>query len=81
MSLKLQLVRGGEVILEVPLSPLDWPKEQLEIEFEAFEDPQKTSQYTIVRRDENGQLQTIPYHIAFDNHRLAVRWLLIQGRF
>ncbi len=38
MSLKLQLVRDGEVILEVPLSPLDWSKEQLEIEFEAFEE-------------------------------------------
>ena len=38
MSLKLQLVRGGKIILEVPLSPLDWSKEQLETEFEAFED-------------------------------------------
>ena len=38
MSLKLQLVRGGKIILEVPLSPLDWSKDQLEIEFEAFEE-------------------------------------------
>ena len=38
MTLKLQLVRDGKVILEVPLSPTDWPKEQLESEFEAFED-------------------------------------------
>jgi len=38
MSLKLQLVRNGKVILEIPLSPTDWPKDQLEIEFEAFEE-------------------------------------------
>ena len=38
MTLKLQLVRDGKVILEVPLSPTDWPKEQLETEFKAFED-------------------------------------------
>jgi DNA-binding transcriptional ArsR family regulator len=38
MSLKFQLVRNGKIILEVPLSPMDWPKEQLEQEFIAFED-------------------------------------------
>ena len=38
MSLKLQLVRNGKIILEVPLSPTDWPKDQLETEFEAFEE-------------------------------------------
>ena len=38
MSLKLQLVRHGKVILEVPLSPLDWTKEELATEFEAFEE-------------------------------------------
>ncbi|PVX26007.1 MAG: hypothetical protein CW691_02940 [Candidatus Bathyarchaeum sp.] len=38
MTLKLQLVRDGKIILEVPLSPMDWPKDQLETEFEAFEE-------------------------------------------
>lgn len=38
MSLKIQLVRDGKVILEVPLSPMDWPKEQLKTEFKAFEE-------------------------------------------
>ena len=38
MTLKLQLVRNGKIILEVPLSPTDWPKDQLESEFKAFED-------------------------------------------
>ncbi|MCW4035047.1 MAG: hypothetical protein NWF03_06745 [Candidatus Bathyarchaeota archaeon] len=38
MTLKLQLVRDGKIILEIPLSPMDWPKEKLETEFEAFEE-------------------------------------------
>ena len=38
MPLKLQLVRDGKIILEVPLSPMDWPKDQIEEEFSAFED-------------------------------------------
>ena len=38
MTLKLQLVRDGKMILEVPLSPMDWPKDQLETEFKAFEE-------------------------------------------
>ena len=38
MTLKLQLVRDGKLILEVPLSIMDWPKDQLETEFKAFEE-------------------------------------------
>ena len=38
MTLKLQLVRDGEVVFEIPLSPTDWPKEQLENELESLED-------------------------------------------
>ena len=38
MTLKLQLVRDDKIILEIPLSPLDWPKDQLETEFREFEE-------------------------------------------
>jgi DNA-binding transcriptional ArsR family regulator len=38
MTLKLQLLRDGEIILEIPLSLMDWPKDQLETEFKAFEE-------------------------------------------
>jgi DNA-binding transcriptional ArsR family regulator len=38
MSLKLQLVRDGKIIFEIPLSPTDWPKDQLETELTAFEE-------------------------------------------
>jgi len=37
MKLKLQLVRDGEVLFEIPISPMDWPREKLENELEAFE--------------------------------------------
>jgi len=37
MELKLQLVRNGEVLFEIPLSPSDWPKAQLDNELEALE--------------------------------------------
>ncbi len=37
MKMKLQLVRDGEVLFEIPLSPTEWPKEQLEDELDAFE--------------------------------------------
>jgi predicted transcriptional regulator len=38
MTLKLLLVRDGKIILEMPLSPIDWPKDKLETEFKAFEE-------------------------------------------
>ena len=38
MTLRLQLVRDGKLILDVPLSLMDWSKDQLETEFKAFEE-------------------------------------------
>ena len=38
MKLKLQLVQDGQIILEVPLSPSDWSKDELENEFRETED-------------------------------------------
>jgi hypothetical protein len=37
MKLKLQLVRDGEVIFDMPLSRTDWPKKELENEFKTVE--------------------------------------------
>ncbi|UCE16227.1 MAG: winged helix-turn-helix transcriptional regulator [Candidatus Bathyarchaeota archaeon] len=37
MKLKLQLVRDGVVLFEIPLSPMDWPREQFVDELRAFE--------------------------------------------
>ena len=38
MKLKLQLVRDGEIIFEMPLSPRDWKREDLVDELDAFEE-------------------------------------------
>ncbi len=45
------------------LYPLDMTVE----EFEAFDNPDKTSLYTLIRRDENGTLKTVWYHEAYAN--------------
>jgi DNA-binding transcriptional ArsR family regulator len=38
MKLKLLLVQDGKTVFEMPLSPVDWPKQELEDEFEAAEE-------------------------------------------
>ena len=47
----------GEKPLGCQYYPLDMTKE----EFEAFNDPDKLSLYTVIRRDENGALKTVWY--------------------
>ena len=37
MSLKLQIVRDEEVIFEMPLSPKEWPREELLMELDDFQ--------------------------------------------
>ena len=38
MNLKLRLVRDGEILFEIPLSPEDWSKQALAEEFDETED-------------------------------------------
>lgn len=46
-------------------------------EFEAWDDESKTSQYTLIRKDEDGRLYSIPYHIAFEKQvKQAAEFLL-----
>ncbi len=42
-----------------------YPADMTKEEFEALDSEDKTSLYTILRRDENGSLYTIPYHEAY----------------
>ena len=37
MTLKLQLVEDGKVIFQIPLSPMDWSREELVNDLNAFE--------------------------------------------
>lgn len=42
-----------------------YPADMTQEEFDALQDPLKNSQYSIIRRDENGALKAIAYHDAF----------------
>ncbi|MDA3944944.1 MAG: Zn-dependent hydrolase [Bacteroidetes bacterium] len=42
-----------------------YPEDMTVEEFNAFDDPNKTSQYTLIRRDDNGALKTVWYHEAY----------------
>lgn len=50
---------------EKPLGANFYPKDITKEEFEAANLPNGKSLYTLVRRDENGELYTIPYHEKF----------------
>jgi hypothetical protein len=51
----------GEIPPGAQFYPVDMTKE----EFEAFEDPNKTSLYTLIKRDEEGNLKAVWYHEAY----------------
>jgi len=42
-----------------------YPEDMTKEEFEALADPNKTSQYTLIRRDESGNLKVVWYHEAY----------------
>ncbi len=42
-----------------------YPTDMTKEEFEAWDNPDKTSLYTLIKRDENGQLQSVWYHEAY----------------
>ena len=46
---------------EKPLGCQYYPQDMTAEEFEAFDDPDKLSLYTVIRRDENGALKTVWY--------------------
>lgn len=50
---------------EKPAGANFYPPDMTKDELEAFDDPNKTSLYTLIRRDENGALKAIWYHEAF----------------
>ncbi|MEA1887364.1 MAG: Zn-dependent hydrolase [Bacteroidota bacterium] len=49
-----------------------YPEDMTVVEFEAWDNPEKTSLYTLVRRDDEGELFTVPYSEAYkDQHEKA----------
>ncbi len=59
-----------------------YPKDMTKAEFEKAELPDKSSQYTIIRRRPSGELYTIPYHIAYQQYlKPASEELLKAAKF
>ncbi len=45
-----------------------YPANMTKEEFEAFKSDDKKSLYTVLRRNEKGELITVPYHVAYKEH-------------
>lgn len=56
-----------------------YPQDMTIEEFENFEDPDKKSLYTLIRRDENGNLTSVWYHEAFEKEVTKASELLIKA--
>ncbi len=56
-----------------------YPADITKQEFEAWDDPAKTSLYTLIRRGEDGDLESIPYHVAFKTQIEKAADLLLQA--
>ena len=56
-----------------------YPADITKQEFEAWDDPAKTSLYTLIRRGEDGNLESIPYHVAFKMQIEKAADLLLQA--
>ncbi|MEJ5317405.1 MAG: Zn-dependent hydrolase [Tenuifilum sp.] len=50
---------------EKPLGANFYPKDMTREEFEAFQATDKTSLYTIIIRNADGKLESVPYHVAY----------------
>jgi len=64
---------------EKPAGANFYPKDMTKEEFESFESEDKTSLYTLVRRDKKGNLKTVPYHEAFESKIMHAADLLKQA--
>ena len=59
-----------------------YPKDMTKSEFEKADLADKTSQYTILRRDKAGKLYTIPYHTAYEKYlKSAAKELNLAAEF
>ena len=64
---------------EKPAGSEFYPHDMTKEEFEAFDDPNKTSLYTLIRRDENGKLITVWYHEAYKEQVTKASELLMKA--
>ena len=64
---------------EKPSGANFYPADMTKAEFEEWDDSSKASLYTVVKRDENGNLKSIPYHVAFETEIKKAVELLQQA--
>ncbi len=64
---------------EKPKGSNFYPKDMTEAEFKALKDPNKTSQYTVIRRNEDGSLKVVWYHEEWKEKIQKVSDLLKQA--
>ncbi len=50
---------------EKPAGAEFYPQDMTKEEFEVFDNPDKTSLYTLIKRNENGRLESVWYHEAY----------------
>ena len=62
-----------------PAGAMFYPSDMTKEEFESWENPDKTSLYTMVKRDENGKLMTVWYHEAFKPYVEKASVLLLEA--
>ncbi|HKK62578.1 MAG TPA: hypothetical protein VJ951_08455 [Bacteroidales bacterium] len=62
-----------------PLGAGFYPADMTKAEFEAFEDPSKTSLYTLIQRNNDGNLMSVPYHKAFSEQVKMASDLLLEA--
>ena len=74
---------GMEAFVDgIPTRPLGanfYPSDMSYQEFDEFSDLEKYSSYTLIRRNEIGGLQTIPYHKAYNEKLVKIASLLNQA--
>ncbi|MFC2090292.1 Zn-dependent hydrolase [Bacteroidota bacterium] len=56
-----------------------YPEDMTKEEFEAFKGSGKESLYTLIERDQNGELAVVPYHIAFKDQVEKAASLLLEA--
>ncbi len=68
-----------EGVGEKPAGANFYPADMTREEFDAWEEPAKTSLYTVIRRDENGNLVAVPYHEAWKEEVTRASELILQA--
>ncbi len=64
---------------EKPAGANFYPTDMTKAEFDAWSNDTKTSQYTVIRRNASGQLESIPYHVEFKEEIEVAAELLMKA--